>query len=688
MVSSSPLLDFSPIVLLKEELKSVDRAKRLHAIHGLKSIAAVIGYEMSRDELMKVIEEHVKNEEDDEVLFELGNVLDNEFIQLLGGSAYAMPLIQILRNLAKVEETVVHERATKSLSLIFENVPETNGHELAEIALETLKYLYNEEINTNGGLGSRMSTVYLLPATISILNKYTQAAKNEKIQFVLSLFCKLAKDDAPCVRKAAAEQIGNIALAIHVREEEEVFFGSDELFLAIWDLLCDEHDSVRVVAIFIFGCEILANLSHFSKLWVTTITSMLCAKNNESQTNNNDPIMMIVSSGSDDPSWRVRQALSKSFHGFLIYHCMEERTTSAQLIDNMLSIFAKLFYDREPEVRVATFYAVSNVAAVHRIYFANSAMILSAVCRGASINDTGKVRLAAARALTNLLAVLSPYNNKIIHDSDNDVDMNTKSSNRMIDDAQRCIFDAVDSKLFNTSVTDSFTSADSAISPNVDVLLEALSGIKDALPCLTINAANRVASLVQALNHDNWRVRRALINTLPALAHKCGREIFEAQLLEMFVHSFQDRICQVRMSAISVLAQICDLRHISSDDNSTPLFNSDWLMQKITKRLSELYLSFTYFVYRITIIQAFEVLAASSVLSDNHMKFIISFLSDATKDSVANVRLATARALCSALKTADDFTVANMIRPILNEIQRSEADIDVKLIVFQAIQVS
>ncbi|KAH8093431.1 hypothetical protein JL720_4565 [Aureococcus anophagefferens] len=104
----------------------------------------------------------------------------------------------------------------------------------------------------------------------------------------------------------------------------------------------------------------------------------------------------------------------------------------------------------------------------------------------------------------------------------------------------------------------------------------------------------RVAALVESTVHDNWRVRAALNGALPAVALARGKDAFEAQLLEGFVRSFQDRISEVRTSAVAVLGE---LRALKKPDGATglptdeALFDGDWLMEKIGKRLSELYLT-------------------------------------------------------------------------------------------------
>ncbi|KAH8061159.1 hypothetical protein JL722_4460 [Aureococcus anophagefferens] len=174
---------------------------------------------------------------------------------------------------------------------------------------------------------------------------------------------------------------------------------------------------------------------------------------------------------------------------------------------------------------------------------------------------------------------------------------------------------------------------------HVDVLLATLRELAVAVPLLEGDSAARVAALVESTAHDNWRVRAALNGALPAVALARGKDAFEAQLLEGFVRSFQDRISEVRTSAVAVLGE---LRALRKPDGATglptdeALFDGDWLMEKIGKRLSELYLTMSYYLYRITI------------------------------------------ALETVSLHANDRLVANFIKPVLNELLANDTDADVR----------
>ena len=102
------------------------------------------------------------------------------------------------------------------------------------------------------------------------------------------------------------------------------------------------------------------------------------------------------------------------------------------------------------------------------------------------------------------------------------------------------------------------------------------------------------------------------------------------------------------------------------------------------KRLSELYLTMSYYLYRITIVQAFERLAHADVAAE-HMETIVLFLVDGARDDVPNVRFTAVKALETVSLHANDRLVANFIKPVLNELLANDTDADVRNYVKDAI---
>lgn len=682
-------LDFSPLQLLEEDLSSSDRSARLRGVRGLKSLALTIGCERTRREMMPIIHRHIDREQDDEVLHEIAGTF-GDFVTELGGPEHVNMLYAPLCDLARVEETVVHDRATTSLidamgvscmECVDRSKSSGLGSSVFELSLHVLKQLSGVNTATPGpdvpasessGLGARMSAVRLVAPVIRVL---IHAEREDSLAVVYTIFRKLACDDTPSVRRTVSAVLGSVAAAI---PSPEVF--ARELSHVIWSLLADENDLVRLVAMRTLGSEVLKFHPGAAEAWNnatqelrcfkrahTSITPVDTAKDTDAllagycastqyllsgdDVSHLDPALAIAAVASEDGSWRVREALARSFEGYLAHYCRNERSTDTT-VGSLLGIFSQLFVDHEVEVRIAAFESSNRVAAVARRSFADHPECVTCACRGVNAAEHPRVRVAAAKALTQLIATLSPIQHQ-----------RTEFAAGQLPNerAQITIFGVV-TNLFSDE--------------NVEVLLATLGELKDAVPYMASDAAARVVQLVESTEHENWRVRRAINRALPPVAATCDREAFESQLLSGFVRTFQDRIFQVRSSAVDALAA---LRQIQSINNGHKLvFDADWLMEKVGNRLSERYLTMSYYVYRITIIQAFETIAGSRNLADQHMESIVTFLSDATRDEVPNVRLAAVQALETASASASDRILSGLIRPVLNEMT-NDKDPDVKL---------
>jgi hypothetical protein len=163
-------------------------------------------------------------------------------------------------------------------------------------------------------------------------------------------------------------------------------------------------------------------------------------------------------------------------------------------------------------------------------------------------------------------------------------------------------------------------------------MLATLGELAAVVQYLDPDNAARVAALVEQTEHDNWRVRRVLTLTLPAVAQQRTRDSFEMELLDGYLRTFQDRIGQVRYSAVEALELLRELRTA----DGALIFDGDWLMEKIAKRLSEVYLTMSYYLYRITIVQAFEKLCSKD-LGEQHMETVVLFLVEAARDEVGGL---------------------------------------------------
>ena len=67
--------------------------------------------ERTRNELLPYIMDLM--DDDEEILIELGKVLNSSFLEVIGGPLFAPHLFKPLEKLCEVDETVVRERVSK-----------------------------------------------------------------------------------------------------------------------------------------------------------------------------------------------------------------------------------------------------------------------------------------------------------------------------------------------------------------------------------------------------------------------------------------------------------------------------------------------------------------------------------------------------------------------------------------------
>ena len=156
---------------------------KVNAIHRMKTIITALGTDDTMKKLLPLLENYV-NTECDEVTFliaeELGKVYD-----LLPDRTAFLPLLETL---ARSDETVVREQATKSLTTI--------SKMLTDAEIQNLFSAMVIRLGHSDWFPGRISACYLFyPA-------YTRAgSQKEKLR---KKFVELCNEDTPMVRRAGA----------------------------------------------------------------------------------------------------------------------------------------------------------------------------------------------------------------------------------------------------------------------------------------------------------------------------------------------------------------------------------------------------------------------------------------------------------------------------------------------------
>jgi len=291
-----------PVAVLIDELKNEDIQLRLNSIRRLSTIAAALGFERTRDELIPFLNESIDDE--DEVLRALAEELGN-FVDFVGGPLHASVLLTPLETLATVEETAVRDTAVESLKKVADQL---SGDHLLRDFVPLIRRLSGGDWFT-----SRMSACGLFAVSYA----HVPPTSQEELRV---LFAQLCRDDTPMVRRAAAAALPALATTAKSTVEHGLKDGLMPLFEA---LASDEQDSVRLLAV--------ENCVHLS--------SVLSASDIHST------LLPVVRAVTSDKSWRVRYVVAEHFCA------LTEKLGEDVICNEMMGRFIALLRDGEAEVR-------------------------------------------------------------------------------------------------------------------------------------------------------------------------------------------------------------------------------------------------------------------------------------------------------------------------------------------------
>lgn len=294
--------DLHPIAILVDELRSEDLTLRLNAIHRVSAIALALGPERTRDELLPFLHESL--DDDDEILLALADELGPAFVEYVGGPAWAHLILVVLESLAAVEETLVRERAARSITQLCAVLSPQQVHDHYVPLVRRL--------STGDWFTSRTSATALYAAAYPAAGPATQDE-------LRTLFNALCADDTPMVKRAAAKELGAFSRTL----SHPALLA--DLLPAFCKLAADEQDSVRLLTVdaLIAIAEALSDeeCKHFLGGTMKALVS--------------------------DKSWRVRYMVAD--------HFVKLATAAGQDIvrEELVVAFVALLKDNEAEVRTA-----------------------------------------------------------------------------------------------------------------------------------------------------------------------------------------------------------------------------------------------------------------------------------------------------------------------------------------------
>jgi serine/threonine-protein phosphatase 2A regulatory subunit A len=187
MADQAPADQLYPITVLIDELRCEDLQKRISAVKNLQTISIALGQERTRNELLPYIMDLMDDEE--QVLAHLADTLDGSYLEFIGGNLYAPHLLKVLERLSEVEETVVRDKAVKSIKNILSMI---NVKDFKQQIILMIERLMNGET-----YASKLSAIQLFP----VIYQHLSASHQKDI---INLFTQTAKDEIPQVRKCSS----------------------------------------------------------------------------------------------------------------------------------------------------------------------------------------------------------------------------------------------------------------------------------------------------------------------------------------------------------------------------------------------------------------------------------------------------------------------------------------------------
>eukprot|EP00051_Salpingoeca_urceolata_P008211 m.104240 g.104240 ORF g.104240 m.104240 type:complete len:649 (+) comp15635_c0_seq1:512-2458(+) len=349
-----------------DNLKHIEPEVRLQSVRELTVVAAALGPDRTRAELLPYLLETIDDE--DEVLLALAEELE-KLVPLVGGAEHAHSLLPLFEALVQVEEAAVRTQAVAALNTVASHMPTAH---VIEYVVPLADHLTAAHWYT-----TRTSACSVLPELYTLLKGASQR------QVILTWFQSLCHDPTPMVRRAAATSLVTLVDRLEPQLKASYVMPLFEQFAK------DEQDSVRLLA-------------------VNTVAPMAAAASESAAAAGGDSartltvLLEAYRVLANDPSWRVR---------YMVADTIAKVQTSVHpglATSTLLPIFVSLLGDGEPEVRSAIAVKVlefcTNLPAEKRSQ-SMVTTVMPLLARMVS-DDSQHVRASLASVIMGLAAVL------------------------------------------------------------------------------------------------------------------------------------------------------------------------------------------------------------------------------------------------------------------------------------------
>ncbi len=293
--------EISKMTLIIDQLKNENRNIRYFCINNLNTVAELLGPSRTEEELLPLILDYIINFEDNEEILSKLTLKLFELTNFISNKNNITSILRGLELLAGNDDENVRQNATDNLCKL---IRISDDKIIQNEVFPLMQRLIQNDIK------SKISCCYLFPLVYQKLN-----CENTK-QELFQVFNEISREDSPSVRRAAAANIGELALV-----------GDNNLLNSIlnlhFNLLKDNVDIVKVHAI--------------------ESTKTLLEQSDEEQ--KKTLINNFISSINRDKSWRVKYAAAETICD--VVKNFDFTFNELNFLPSMM-LFLK---DTEPEVR-------------------------------------------------------------------------------------------------------------------------------------------------------------------------------------------------------------------------------------------------------------------------------------------------------------------------------------------------
>mmetsp|Transcript_27051 Transcript_27051/g.55604 ORF Transcript_27051/g.55604 Transcript_27051/m.55604 type:complete len:706 (-) Transcript_27051:33-2150(-) len=614
-----------------ELLRGDDVSGRVTAARKLHSVAAALGPERTREELLPFLSDGVDDE--DEVLEAVASSL-GKLVPYVGGPNFASSLLPTLELLLAVEEGVVREKSSASAVKISEFMKE-------DVYRRDFVGMVGR-LATKEWFTARISACGLIPVTFPRMSPEQQETH-------LEYFANLCRDDAPMVRRIASRNLGQLLYNV----VETIGYSSISIdgmvtttLMDLYELLAggDQPDSVRLHTTencVSFG-KAMTLLRKTIKKSPDGADAMAIDQHEEIIRGSTESlvkrVLPLIVATIDDRSWRVRYTAASKFS-----HVVKAFAPLTGTMDALVTAYEKLLQDPEAEVRTAATHNFAEVAKT-------GAMVYPAGWTGAEeITDEDSQRIPVAERLVKRVMSLTE-----------DESENVRAALAMVatELAPELGKDATITHLLPPMLS---LLRDSVSEVRLNII-SSLSLLNDVIGAELL-AQSLLPAILNLAEDGKWRIRMAVIARIPLMAKQLGKEYFDDKLLSLCVGWLGDDISSIREAAATNLKEL------------TLLLGADWSVLNLVPRINEVKTHSSY-LRRMNAIHAF-VLIASVMDVDAAQLEVLPTLLDMACDPVPNVRFNVAKGLGTIGHRFSRFVYESQILPVL-DLLKDDSDRDVR----------